>query len=124
MGGILNADDYLVLQLADILADGAVVGVLNKNGCANWTVCPVCHVDDFSHVDGCRLSEMMEWQSIETAPIDKELLLMGRGETIHWKMSLKVVQQFAPVQKITNYYVWEYLPKPTHWILLPEAPNK
>jgi hypothetical protein len=28
---------------------------LNEMGHANWTVCPLCHVDDFVHVEGCRL---------------------------------------------------------------------
>lgn len=55
MSGILSETDYLVLQAADIYTDGAVAGVLNRNGCANWTVCPMCRVDDFTHVEGCAL---------------------------------------------------------------------
>ena len=26
---------------------------LNRNGFANLTCCPICHVDDFTHVEGC-----------------------------------------------------------------------
>ena len=53
---ILNEDDYLLLQAADFALAGEVAGVLNRNGCANWTVCPNCFVDDFMHVEGCELA--------------------------------------------------------------------
>lgn len=43
----LNAADYLVLFAADLKLNGAVARVLNKNGAANWTVCPSCGVDDW-----------------------------------------------------------------------------
>ena len=57
MSTLLSKEDYLLLQQADLGAHGTVVGVLNRNGCANWTVCPECRVDDFSHVEGCPLFE-------------------------------------------------------------------
>ena len=55
MSGLLSAEDYKIMQQADIVLDGAVAGVLNRNGRANWTVCPECSVDDFTHVEGCSL---------------------------------------------------------------------
>lgn len=55
MSGILGETDYQVLCFADYLTGGELAGVLNRNGCANWTVCPVCHADDFTHVEGCTL---------------------------------------------------------------------
>lgn len=55
MSEILSEADYLILQAADIALDCAVAGVLNRNGCANWTVCPQCRVDDFCHIEGCAL---------------------------------------------------------------------
>lgn len=56
MSGILNKEDYLILDAADTESDGEVARILNENGCANWTVCPECNVDDFTHVEGCSLS--------------------------------------------------------------------
>lgn len=55
--GPLSHADYKILEDADILMEGAVAAVLSRNGCANWTVCPVCGVDDFTHVEGCSLSD-------------------------------------------------------------------
>ena len=60
MSCVLSKADYLILQKADKAVGGAryedtLYGVLNRNGCANWTVCPECCVDDFSHVEGCSL---------------------------------------------------------------------
>jgi hypothetical protein len=55
-----NADaDYLFLQaINDNLDDDKLTGILNRNGSANLTVCPHCHVDDFTHVEGCDLSPL------------------------------------------------------------------
>ena len=55
MSEILNKFDYRVLQDADIFLGGDVARVLNANGRANWTVCPECRVDDFTHVEGCTM---------------------------------------------------------------------
>ena len=57
MSNILSLDDYKILQEADILMDGLVAKVLNRNGRANWTVCPECCVDDFTHVEGCAIAD-------------------------------------------------------------------
>jgi hypothetical protein len=53
----LSKEDYKILEQADIATDGKVAGVLNRNGCANWTVCPECRVDDFSHSEDCSLNQ-------------------------------------------------------------------
>lgn len=55
MGTTLSKEDYIIMQQADTDSEGGITGVLNRNGCANWTVCPECRVDDFSHVKGCPL---------------------------------------------------------------------
>lgn len=47
--------DYLELQRMDIATEGSLGDILNRNGHASWTGCPRCHVDDFTHVDGCSL---------------------------------------------------------------------
>lgn len=57
MSTILSKEDYKVLQNADFESNYAIADILNRNGCANWTVCPECHVDDFSHVENCPLAE-------------------------------------------------------------------
>jgi len=51
----VSEEDYKVLQQADIILDGKVARVLNKNGHAFWTVCPKCRVDDFTHIENCPL---------------------------------------------------------------------
>lgn len=43
---------YLVLEEMDIESDGEVCSYLNSIS-PNLTVCPKCHVDDFTHVDSC-----------------------------------------------------------------------
>jgi hypothetical protein len=57
MSKILNKSDYKVLEKADLVFDGDIAGVLNKNGCSNWTICPECHLDDFTHVENCPLDD-------------------------------------------------------------------
>lgn len=37
-----------------------LAGVLSESGHANATVCPYCRVDDFVHVEGCRLEHSHE----------------------------------------------------------------
>lgn len=45
---------YLMLQeLQDIKPE--LCGWLSSNGYTNLTVCPRCKVDDFVHVEGCKL---------------------------------------------------------------------
>lgn len=42
---------------------GNVRSWLNENGYANLTVCPSCHVDDFTHVEGCLIADELESES-------------------------------------------------------------
>lgn len=55
----LNEADYVVLACIASETDADAVvplrDVLNRNGAANWTVCPRCSVDDFSHAETCSL---------------------------------------------------------------------
>lgn len=45
---------YQLLQCLDLASEGLVACYLNMEGHANLTVCPLCRVDDFTHVAGCR----------------------------------------------------------------------
>ena len=44
---------YTTLGAMDQASEGCICNWLNANGCCNVTVCPACHVEDFSHVEGC-----------------------------------------------------------------------
>lgn len=44
---------YAQLYLLDVLSYGEVAKYLNENGFCDKTVCPECHIDDFTHVEGC-----------------------------------------------------------------------
>lgn len=52
-----------------------LTAALNEMGHANWTVCPVCRVDDFVHVDGCRIQVAGEE---EMAVADRTALVVLR----------------------------------------------
>jgi len=67
-------DVYAALYLADALeADNRMMDWLNHNGFCNLTVCPMCRVDDFTHVEGCKMGERLDrWAKTESAtPIRK-----------------------------------------------------
>lgn len=49
---------YKQLEFLDINEAYAVSKFLNSNGYANLTVCPECRVDDFVHVEGCKLGKI------------------------------------------------------------------
>jgi hypothetical protein len=54
----LSESDYIKMACINELTESGeftLRDVLNRNGCANWTVCPACSVDDFSHTQDCRL---------------------------------------------------------------------
>jgi hypothetical protein len=52
---------YAALYLADALeADNRMMDWLNHNGFCNLTVCPMCRVDDFTHVEGCKMGERLD----------------------------------------------------------------
>ncbi|MBC8742759.1 hypothetical protein F6X40_40485 [Paraburkholderia sp. UCT31] len=60
MSGILSKDDYAELFRADYISAGKIARVLNDNGSANMTVCPVCRMDDFTHVEGCEMLRFVD----------------------------------------------------------------
>jgi hypothetical protein len=53
---------YAALATAGTLNDqeGQVCSWLNNNGFCNLTCCPMCHVDDFTHVEGCKLGNLLD----------------------------------------------------------------
>lgn len=53
---VLSEADYLTMQTADIESEGALAGLLRRNGHASWTGCPACLFADFVHVENCRLA--------------------------------------------------------------------
>ncbi len=50
----MKPNDYKIAYQADLLSDYEIGKILN-NYAPNLTVCPRCHVDDFTHVEGCDL---------------------------------------------------------------------
>jgi hypothetical protein len=56
MSCVLSKEDYQILEAADTKSDGAVARVLNENGCADFTICPECGVEDFIHIEECLLN--------------------------------------------------------------------
>ena len=59
MSDLLSKDDYLIIANLEAV-DLNLLRVLNKNGCVNWSVCPECHMDDFTHVEGCSILESLD----------------------------------------------------------------
>lgn len=60
---------YAALAMADRQEPGDdLPNWLNLNGFPNLTVCPECHVDDFTHVEGCRIAAALDQA---TATIEK-----------------------------------------------------
>lgn len=51
---------YDELLIADYEFDGEIAEALNAQGLSHKTVCPECHVDDFTHVEGCSKLELVE----------------------------------------------------------------
>lgn len=56
----INEEIYLVLEEMDIETMGDVRDYLNTIN-PNLTVCPKCHVDDFTHVESCEFYK--RWNS-------------------------------------------------------------
>ena len=56
----LNPLMYGRLALIDEATNGQLRKALNDGGLCNWTVCPVCRIDDFVHVEGCKLGDATE----------------------------------------------------------------
>ena len=62
----ISRKDYTFLEWLDVSFDGKLAAILNRSGAASLTVCPECRVDDFTHVEGCSLSNIdipaeIEW---------------------------------------------------------------
>lgn len=77
---------------------------------------------------------MMEWQPIETAPMDEMVLVCIDGEvTVASKVPQNQVYDFEFLNmkfEIPKEGIWvdpldcnEVLPLPTHWMPLPEPPK-
>lgn len=67
----------------------------------------------------------MKWQPIETAPMDGRQILVYLGDEKNGYFSNERVQtaMFLPnVKSIGNHFSFD-MPKPTHWMPVPDAPN-
>lgn len=53
-------EDYRILERLDVVTEGYVCKVLNREGFPNASVCPGCVVDDFTHTSSCRNSFLYE----------------------------------------------------------------
>ena len=53
----LSSLPYTQLYLLDLINGGEIGNYLNHNGLSHKTVCPECHIDDFTHVEGCSQDE-------------------------------------------------------------------
>ncbi len=71
MSDILNVPDYLLLLQADMYLEAQLSALLNRNGEANWTVCPECRVDDFCHSEDCSLPQVKVDQQVLTVALRK-----------------------------------------------------
>lgn len=49
----LDELSYDQLYVMDFINNYRVARALDARGLSHKTVCPVCHVDDFTHVEGC-----------------------------------------------------------------------
>ena len=67
---------YSALAMADFQAQSdTMMNWLNANGFANLTCCPVCHVDDFTHVESCPLATTLDL-------IKQAMVKTGVGQSI------------------------------------------
>jgi hypothetical protein len=60
-----DSPDFIKVYLAVALAnmqepDDSIMDWLNQNGFCNLTVCPECRVDDFTHVEGCKIGDQVD----------------------------------------------------------------
>lgn len=59
---------YSALSMVDREPGEGVCDWLNVNGFANMTCCPICHVDDFTHVEGCPLAKYLDSFELRAIP--------------------------------------------------------
>ena len=55
----ISEDEYLTLAMLQYIYC-SIASTLNESGEAHKTVCPSCHVDDFSHMEGCPIISKIE----------------------------------------------------------------
>lgn len=78
---------------------------------------------------GANFGENMEWQPIETAPKDADVLLycpergVVRGAWRDDKYSTKPRPYWTNDRESLWGKTWTRADQPTHWMPLPEAPN-
>ena len=64
----LQKETYQMLQKLNCISQDKLTQILNNNGAANLTVCPVCKIDDFIHVEDCPLqpsiNDVRKWNKI------------------------------------------------------------
>lgn len=51
---------YDELYVNDYVYNGRVASYLNEKGQCHITVCPECHIDDFTHVENCSKLKLIE----------------------------------------------------------------
>lgn len=51
---------YDTLFVEDYVYNGKISRQLNANGYCAKTVCPECHIDDFTHEEGCSKLELIK----------------------------------------------------------------
>lgn len=56
----LLTKDYDTLFVDDYIYNGLIGKVLNNEGYPNKTVCPECHVDDFTHMEDCSKMDLIK----------------------------------------------------------------
>lgn len=68
---------YMALAMGELQGGGdKLTDWLNLNGFANLTCCPLCRVDDFTHVENCQLGKVL----LAAAAISRAALEKQRGQ--------------------------------------------
>lgn len=75
-------------------------------------------------IGGSQPAQVPAWQPIETAPEDGSVFLVGNigaGKQLHWTRA--AVRGRMPLAKVFYTPLGESINAPTHWALLPAAPE-
>lgn len=51
----IDQTDYIGLARIARHGNAALLDILNRNGCEQWTICPKCKISGFRHVEDCPL---------------------------------------------------------------------